>query len=794
MKIILYLFIVVTVTGVSAQNEITGSIFNEQNEAVIYANVMVLEPADSALISGTTSDENGNFTISIPRDSRKLLKVSAIGYKDQFKHIGEGEDNFSFTMKSNIATLDEIVVTSQKLPFEQKSDRLIFNVGAIASMRGDNALQVLQKAPGVIVQENTNSITLNGKGEVMVMINNRLSRIPRDVLIKQLEGMQAENIEKIEIIHQPGAKYDAENASGIIHIVLKENNLVGTNGNATIGVGYGQREKANATVNINHRKNAFNIYSSLTLTHRRSPMTEINHFREYTYKGNEYYFENSVVFTDPINRTLNWTGGLDYDINDRTTMGILAGYNAGTMNGENFTSQSQGYLNNELIRKSSFLIGGKNPQVSNFQNLNFFTKISERSHLNLDLDRVALTTENSTNLRENGTESNGFEAQRNSDFIIYTLKSDYTWNAQNGLKLQLGAKGSFNQSSTISNIHQISQGQSDNLEFFERDDDLDEQILATYFSLQHQINKSWEGEVGLRYENYQYQLNSLINENDLSVEYNNVFPVLRVSHKIDSLRSVNLSFNRRTNRATYWQIAGYYALLDPSLFATSNTQIRPSFTNAIRLGYQIRSLVASIEINRTKDPIAFYNSVDKEHDLQTSIPTNFDRMDMALLSVGFPLKINSWWETTWNLSGSYTFVKDSKNREIPFDKDLYGCTVQHNSSFHLGNDWTANIDARYLSPFLSGDQVHTLKYYINLGIQKKFARGSTLGLSIQDLTNTSGNLHWEYDQPALDVRTFGNNNWSERVYRLTYSFSFGNQKLKGKRNRVTGSQEERNRM
>jgi hypothetical protein len=201
-----------------------------------------------------------------------------------------------------------------------------------------------------------------------------------------------------------------------------------------------------------------------------------------------------------------------------------------------------------------------------------------------------------------------------------------------------------------------------------------------------------------------------------------------------------------------------------------------------------------MEINRTIGPIAWYNSVDKERNLQITTPTNFDRMDQALLTLSFPISISDWWETNWNLAGTYAYLEDIENRALPFEKDVLTASIQLNNSFQLGRSWSANIDGRYMSPFLSGDQVQYLRHYVNVGVQKKFKNGSSLAFGLQDLTSTSGSIDWEYDQPELQVRTFGDNDFSERTIRVTYSFSFGKEKLKSKRDRNTGSEEERGRM
>jgi len=159
---------------------------------------------------------------------------------------------------------------------------------------------------------------------------------------------------------------------------------------------------------------------------------------------------------------------------------------------------------------------------------------------------------------------------------------------------------------------------------------------------------------------------------------------------------MTLSFNRRIERPAFMNIAGFNLLIDPSLFVTSNTRIRPSFTNALRLTYQLRSFLLAVEVNKTRGAISFYNTVDKEQNLQTSTPINFDSMSGVLITMSFPVKVGKLWKMNWNLDGAYKKVTDASNRPLPFEKGVFNATAQLTNVFELGNSWTANIDGRYM--------------------------------------------------------------------------------------------------
>jgi hypothetical protein len=177
----------------------------------------------------------------------------------------------------------------------------------------------------------------------------------------------------------------------------------------------------------------------------------------------------------------------------------------------------------------------------------------------------------------------------------------------------------------------------------------------------------------------------------------------------------------------------------------------------------------------------FYNTVNKKDHLQTSVPTNLDLDYIIEANLSLPVSPANWWEMNWNLNGFYHMVKDESSRPSVFKDDIFTYSVQFNSSFHLGKDWTVSVDSRYLSRYLDGDQKKFLYPYVNLGVRKKFPSGSSLSISFQDITNSIGKRLWEYHQPELGIRTYGHNDFSERQVWFTYTHLFGNQKISNKR-------------
>ncbi|WP_235297457.1 carboxypeptidase-like regulatory domain-containing protein [Portibacter marinus] len=219
-KVLAYLYLLIVFMQVlNGQKQFTGSVIDQQGESVPYANVILKDATDSSYVKGISADSIGFFKCFLENGSLHFIEVSAIGFENKTIALIETQNHYEIKLDQAYYGMDEIKIQARRSLYELKEDRLVFNVGSIPTFGGDNALQVLQKSPGVQVNENGGTIGLNNKGQVLMMINDRIVRIPMNLLIAQLRSIPAENIERIEIIHQPPPKYDADNASGIIHIV-----------------------------------------------------------------------------------------------------------------------------------------------------------------------------------------------------------------------------------------------------------------------------------------------------------------------------------------------------------------------------------------------------------------------------------------------------------------------------------------------------------------------------------------------------------------------------------------------
>ena len=257
------LFMVSAIYGQTSYT-ISGRILDSNNDAITFANVLLMKVSDSTFVKGAVTDESGAYILeSIPANTY-YVEGSVVGF--QTARSEAFTLNADYTVPVLVMTegeeLGEVVVQAKKPLFTQKVDRLVINVENSIVSSGGTALEVLERSPGVVVNRQNNAISVVGKDGVVVMINGKTSYVPASSLVQLLDGMSADNIESIELITTPPANFDAEGNAGFINIVLKKNANLGLNGSYSLSLGYGKGLVSNDNINFNYRKNKFNVFGS----------------------------------------------------------------------------------------------------------------------------------------------------------------------------------------------------------------------------------------------------------------------------------------------------------------------------------------------------------------------------------------------------------------------------------------------------------------------------------------------------------------------------------------------------
>lgn len=797
------LFLFVFYTPIFSQSKIVGSVLDEGHQPVPFANVLLLNSSDSMLVIGDVTNGNGEFTLSGISRGNYILQLSMIGFSDKFMPAfemtgkGNAKELGTLVLSENVSQLSEVQVIAKKTLFEQKIDRMVVNVAASITSAGNTALEVLQRTPGVTVNQTQNLINMAGKDGVVIMINGKENRMPLEGLVSLLQSMSADNIETIELIHTPPSNFDAEGNAGFINIKLKKNLDDGFNGSYSMNVGYGLKEKAGANINFNYRKNKVNFFGDYSWSYTNSPQ-EFTNRREILFEGNLVETE-AISDRDPTLLHLqNARLGMDYQVTDKTVFGMLVGgmnRNWDMVAENDVTTKVNGVITDRLLVPNSEINIWNNLLV----NLNLSHQFSKDERLNFDLDYNYYFFENPSSYRYQHLDADGKlvseEQQRltkDTPMNIWVGKMDYSNKLTEKISLETGLKATVTRFDNTVSVEDLEGGDWVTNQVFTSDVTMSEDIAAAYASISAPLDSKTDFKAGLRYEYTTTNLSSPGEVDIVDRKYGRLFPSVFLSRKLNEENTVQISYSRRINRPGFMQLAPYFIFYDPSTILTGNSALQPSFTDGVNLNYIWKTVQLSLGYSFEDELIArFQPDFDLENNIQFTRPRNFNFGEVISGNLSFPIQIAKWWSFRVGLTGLYIQNQDSEEKSFE-EYEVFNWNANGSMNFTFPNDFSAELSAFYLAPGIFGSVQNKPFSRVTFGLQKKLPNNSgKLAFSVDDIFFSA---IWEafIDEPGLQYNQ--RYRFTERIFRLTYSRNFGSNKMKGARKRATGSEEERRRV
>ncbi|REC61331.1 hypothetical protein DRF65_16585 [Chryseobacterium pennae] len=792
MKFFLIGFLSLFCNCIYAQYKITGKILDKNNKPLPFVEVKV---NNTTVTKVSITDKDGVYTINNLSASDYEITIHILLSKEIKKSVTviDKDLNLGITYIEEVKekSIQDIFITGKKKQqIEQKIDRLVVNVEGTPIGISGTALEVLQRLPGVEISSNGGSITLNGKSEVGVLMNDKLTRIPMSSLIQILSSTNAKDIEKIELISNPPAKYDAEFTGGLINIKQIKKNTDGMNGNILAGVGYGKKDKEKFGVNWNARSNKINFYGDMNYDRNNTP-------RAFTNSGTT--FSNQSVITnftetyrDPVITGYSGRFGLDYYINEKLTFGVLVNGNF-----SNFKQDANGFNLRNSLNKNSYtnLYNDEDSDRNLFtSNLNLNYKIDSLQTINFDMDYLNYNNKAPNNYNNHYFDENGalerneiFSVTKNTPVDVGVGKIDYSRILSKKVKLDVGGKYTYSKLSNTVLVNSLIDGQYVQNNNLSEKSNLIENISATYLSVDWEANEKTDVKIGLRYEHSMQQLDLLSTGNALDTKLSEFFPSLFFSREIGKKSSLQASYGRRVSRPTYFDLAPYVLFLDPNTFYFGNIKLKPSISNIFSLNYKFQKYLVSVEYTHEKNSIARSQTVflpESSQQLLTSL--NLDYLNTLTFSINTPIKINKWWEMQNSFQVSYINQKINaqKNNDTFF-------IIRTTQTFSLPKDFSIQIFAAYNSDRLSG--VSKIKEYqrVNLSIDKKIKKwNSTVQLSFNNIFDQN----YSFESLEAYSSSFVKYSYEPRIIRLTYTYNFGNSKISKQRKREVSSEEIKNRL
>lgn len=800
------LFINMGVAQNGIQGRITGTIKEATGEPMEFVTVMLLSSSDSALVKGAATGASGSYTFENVSEGKYLIAATLVGYEKVYSKVFSIDQDHTevaipvLEMKEDVKLLNEITVETTKPFIEQEIDKMVINVENSIVSSGNNALEVLEKAPGVTIDKQNDQIQLKGKQGVIVLIDGKQTYLSGQDLSNLLKSTQSESIEKIEIITNPSSKYDASGNSGIINIRMKKDKNHGTNGSATLGAGYGKFAKKNGSLMLNHRAGKINAFGNYSYFNSRSFQENIIS-RVIPYDGSVTYFNQESYRPNQFIGN-NYRAGLDFFANSKSTFGILVTGFFNDWSQDNALNKSvlRDENGNIVLRPTTSVT--VHDRRSNFTgNLNYKYEVDGKGQeLTVDADYSRYEGNSFNNLITDYTDAQNNIAQpteeiRNfmpSTIDIWALKSDYVLPMENGSKLEAGLKSSYVQSDNdlvfenhFENGWHFDKTKSNHFKY-------QENINAAYVNYGGKINDKTSYQLGLRLEQTYSKGNSITLNQVVERNYTNLFPTFFLSRNIDSSNVVNFSYSRRIDRPNYQDLNPFVFYLDPYTYQQGNPYLQPQMTHSVQLSHMFKNtLNTTLGFSRTTDVIVReVPGQIPEENITFVTAQNLATQDNINLTVSLPVKVKNWWSIQNNVTVLYNRYESPYLGE-QFNLDVISWNAYLANNFVLGNGFTAEVSGWYRSKGIYGFFVSRPMGAFSLGVQKTMLdKKLTIKANINDplfLNRFRGSANYQ----DIDLNVYSR--WESRVARVTLTYNFGNQNVKGARQRSTGTESERNR-
>ncbi len=798
----LFFLVILFVPGIVLA-QIQGSVHNIDNTPLPFANVMLLNQKDSSVVTGMMATDEGIYSLTNFRPGTYIIGVSMLGYKPAYSPpfiIVTSKDhrhNNPIYVEADTHQLEDVDVVAKKPVYELKIDRMVVNVENSITSTGNTALEVLEKSPGIIVDRQNGTISMAGKGGVMVIINGKQNRMPLAAAVQMLDGMSADNVKHIELITTPPSKYDAEGDAGIINIVLKKNENFGTNGSFSLGAGIGQQERFNGDLNLNHHVEKVNFFGLYSASYNN--LYQVGTMYNSVLKSGSVFEKDTETLRDADVSFQNARLGFDYTISSKTILGVLfAGYrrefNKVADNETFYRTDGQLTEHSTLVNPSSDIWKHGMGNI----NLQHFFREDEKIDVNLDYLKYDNKNPSYYKIESEDESGNTFpgeeiDATKSTPITIYVGTLDYSGQLGTNLKLEAGIKGTVTRFMNDVGVSYLDTGVWRIDDELTNNYSLNENISAAYTSVNYKISDKSSIVAGLRYEYMNSVLDSETEKRIVDLHYGKFFPTVYYSNRLNENGTLQFSYSKRIDRPSINQLAPFVLLLTPETFVIGNEKLLPAISHILKTDYQYKTVIFSVSYTNTQDAISrFQPKYDEETDRQYYTSQNLDHQNTISAMISIPVKVAEWWKMQNNFNWIWQrVITNYEGEELDITQSNYRVnTIQ---SFTLIKRFTAEISGFYQSKSLSGITTSRSVGRLDVGVQYKFKNeNSRLNLNVIDVFHT--NL-WrlDVDIPELNLKSNSKLDFDNRYIKLTFSHSFGNNAVKV-RKRNTGSEEEQKRI
>lgn len=750
------------------------------NAALEFATVSIYNHSDSSLLGGTLTDVDGRFEIKVSSDDAYAV-IEFIGF-DNFiiNSLPESEnknrpiDLGTIALSVSAEALEEVQIVGEKSENQYSLDKRVFNVGKDLANRGGSAVDILDNVPSVTVDVE-GVVSLRGSSGVRILINGK-----RTGLSDNLRSIPSNQIERVEVITNPSARYEAEGMAGIINIILKKDTRQGFNGSFDLNGGYPTQGGIGA--NVNYRKNNINWFAGYGLQYRENP------------SGG--YLRNTFIITPELQQITDsetdfdrtdWSNtfrfGLDYFFNQKTSLtGSLRYQHSDADNFITNTYEDYYSTSSDLFRLTTRTDDEFENERQLEYSLSFNKEFSSREHVlrinadyedELEIEGSALL-EDITNF---GSPDELLEQRSNNDEgqKEWVIKADYIHPFSKDHKIEFGLFSSFRDITNDYIVEEKTTGTWKPFGNFDNEFIYNENIYAAYAQYGNKLSKKTSYQVGMRYEYFRI-ITELLNTNEKNErDRGNLFPSVFLNHEFSEAAAAQISYSRRITRPNFWNLNPFLTFNDSRNQYVGNPNLNPEYTNSYELNYlrywENMTISSGIFYRHAEDVIERLRFAENGQTILR--PENLAERDDYGIEMNLNYSAIKWLRLDANAT---VFRSETNGRNIgeSFYNETTTMTGRFTSRFTF---WDSDLQLRmnYRAPRETTQGKNKSVTSLDLGWSKDLLPKKTLTVtfSIRDVFNTRKR---RYEQYAEDFSSVGEFQWRMRAFNLAFNYRINQKK------------------
>lgn len=678
-------------------------VLNDKNRPFENATVELLLAKNSILIKAGKTDKNGAVVFNHPSAGNYVFVAKAVGYVTYKTKVLKSPFVLSSLTVKILPTnqvLKEINVTGNKQPIQHLRGKVILNIEAGITNVGTTVLELLEKSPGVMVDKE-GSISLQGKSNVLVMIDEKPTYLSGSDLSNLLSSMSSSQVSQIELITNPSAKYDASGNAGIINIKTKKNTQEGFNGSVSIIGGYSRDYKNNNNLLLNYKTGKINTFATASYNTNNN-FTDIYALREYFGQSAITGILDQSTELSSLTKYQLLKTGLDFYATKNTTIGIsLSGNLIKRRSGSDAIAmwkKTSGTIDSAVSTNSNSDYKFENSAV----NLNLKQSIGKNQDLSVDADVLRYSMQNNQVFINKFLKTNGYtqgtDVQIPSTIKIYSAKADHVIHFNKNAQLESGIKSSYINTDNISDytninasVRSVDLGRSNHFTYKEN-------INAVYSSFEQKFGKV-NAQFGLRYENTHYNANQVGNlvkpDSSFSRNYSNFFPSGYLSYDTDSLNAFTFTVSRRIDRPAYQKLNPFIFIVNKYTQQKGNPYITPQYSWNLELSHRYKQLITTtLSYSNVQN---YFSQLFLSEGTNILIYTdgNVGRMHNLGLAVSLQFMPTKWW--SFNGQSNFNYKKLNGYQNVNYKSSVGQLQTGLSNQFTISKTLGAELSGFYIT-------------------------------------------------------------------------------------------------